>query len=321
MKIGNLKIEGIASLAPMAGITDKAFRQICRNFGAAYLTSEMVSVKGIIYNSEKTFSLMEHSEEEKPFALQLFGSDPEDFFKAVNLISNYLPDIIDINMGCPATKIVKENSGSSLMRNPEICAKIVKSVKSACNIPVTIKIRSGWDSSSINATEVAQACCEAGVDAITVHGRTKHQGYSGKVDLDVIKMVKKISSVPVIGNGDIVSVESAKKMLEYTGCDFLAIGRGAIGNPWIFSEINNWYFNNKESEKVSIQEKVRVMKLHIEKMCLFKGEYLGVRESRKHLSSYIKGIPRAADYRNLVFSSKTKKELLDICDSILLSNE
>ena len=202
MNIGKVKIEGIASLAPMAGMTDRAFREICHDFGAAYFTSEMVSVKGIIYESKKTFSLIEHGSSEKPFALQLFGSEPEDFFRAVKLLSDYLPDIdiIDINMGCPATKIVKENSGSALMKTPKRCGEIVRSVKAACDLPVTVKIRSGWE--QVNAAQVAKICAAAGADAVTVHGRTKKQGYSGKVDLEVIKAVKSAVSIPVIGNGD-----------------------------------------------------------------------------------------------------------------------
>lgn len=310
MKIGNLNINKIASLAPMAGITDKAFREICSLFGAAYFTSEMISTKGIIYKSEKTISLMSHGENERPFAVQLFGNDPKDFYNAIKLISHSLPDIIDINMGCPAKKIVKENSGSALMKTPELCGEIVKSVKEACDLPVTVKIRAGWN--SINASEVAYICEKAGADAITVHGRTKEQAYSGKNNLDVIKEVKKAVSIPVIGNGDVTSWETAKHMLDYTGCDAIAIGRGAMGNPWIFSEINN----QNSSKKIPLEEKSRVMKLHIEKICEYKGEEHGIKEMRKHLAAYIKGFPHAAELRKDLFLAESKIELIKICDSV-----
>ena len=314
MNIGNIKIKGIASLAPMAGMTDRAFREICHDFGAAYFTSEMVSVKGIIYDSKKTFSLMEHSNLEMPFALQLFGSEPQDFYDAVKIISSNLPDIIDINMGCPATKIVKENSGSALMKTPEICGEIVKSVKAACNLPVTVKIRAGW--SEISAPEVAKICAQAGADAITVHGRTKVQGYSGHADLEVIKKVKQAVSIPVIGNGDVTSAKTAKRMLEVTGCDMVAIGRGAVGSPWVFEEINRWYCTGKEDFEISVQEKSTVMKKHVEKMCNYKGETVGIKESRKHLAAYLKGFQRASELRKMVFSAQSKEELFEICDSI-----
>lgn len=314
MNIGNIKINKIASLAPMAGMTDRAFREICHDFGAAYFTSEMVSVKGIIYDSKKTFSLMEHSNLEMPFALQLFGSEPQDFYDAIKIISDKLPDIIDINMGCPATKIVKENSGSALMRIPEICGEIVKSVKAACNLPVTVKIRAGW--SEINAPEVAKICAQAGADAITVHGRTKVQGYSGHADLEVIKKVKQTVSIPVIGNGDVTSAKTAKRMLEVTGCDMVAIGRGAVGSPWVFEEINRWHSTGKEDFEISVQEKSKVMKKHVEKMCRYKGETVGIKESRKHLAAYLKGFQRASELRKMVFSAQSKEELFKICDSI-----
>ena len=312
MKIGNIEINGIASLAPMAGITDRAFREICSKFGVAYFTSEMVSVKGIIYDSKKTFSLIEHSDLEKPFALQLFGSEPKDFFDAVKIISNNLPDIIDINMGCPATKIVKENSGSALMKTPERCGEIVRSVKDACDLPVTVKIRAGWSSSSINAPEVAKICEQAGADAITVHGRTKEQGYSGSNNLDVIKKVKESVNIPVIGNGDVTSIEIAKKMLEYTNCDLIAIGRGAMGAPWLFAELNHWYDNRA----LLNYNKSEIIREHIEKLCKYKGENVGIKESRKHMAAYIKGCHHAAELRKKVFTTESKSQLLEICDLI-----
>ncbi len=314
MKIGKLKINGIAALAPMAGITDRSFREICADFGASLFTSEMVSVKGLIYESKKTFSLINRGIKEYPFAVQLFGNDPKDFYKAVKLISNFLPDIIDINMGCPATKIVKENSGSALMKTPELCGEIVYAVKQACNLPVTVKIRAGWNSESINAPEVAKICEQAGCSAITVHGRTKEQGYSGTSNLEIIKKVKESVKVPVIGNGDIISVESAEHMIAITNCDMVAIGRGAMGNPWIFSQVNNWYRKDKFTAKIPLKEKSRVMRIHINKICEYKGEKIGIKEARKHIAAYLKGFPDAAELRRQAFISANKTQLLEICD-------
>ncbi len=313
MKIGNVTIKGKASLAPMAGVTDKAFREICSLFGASYFTSEMISAKGLIYKSEKTYSLIDHSEKERPFAVQLFGNCPEDFYKGIHLLEKYMDkiDIIDINIGCPAKKIIKEKSGSALMKNPKLCGEIVKAAKKASSVPVTVKIRSGWDEKHKNAVEVAQICESSGADAITVHGRTKEQGYSGKSDLEIIKKVKKNVKIPVIGNGDIKDFETAEKMMTYTNCDMVAIGRGAMGNPWIFKEIN-------EGRKVAptISEKIQVMQMHIEKLCTYKGEGVGIKESRKHIAQYIKNIHKASEFRKMAFLAKSKEELMDLCDAL-----
>ena len=320
MKIGNVEIIGKAMLAPMAGITDRAFREICAEFGSAYFTSEMTSVKGLIYKSYKTFELLDHSEEEvskngikKPFAVQLFGNDPEDFAKAIEIIKPFKPDIIDINMGCPATKIVKENSGSALMKDPNLCYEIVKSAKAAANTPVTVKIRAGWSKNQINAPEIAKICEEGGADGITVHGRTKEQGYSGKSDMNVIKKVKESVKIPVIGNGDITCAEKAKELMDYTGCDMVAVGRGAIGNPWIFKEIND-VLDGKCYNFPDANEKMRVMREHIEKICLYRGENRGLKEARKHIVGYIKDFPGAAEVRQKIFLAKNKEELLKICE-------
>lgn len=317
MKIGNLEILGKAMLAPMAGITDRAFREICEEFGSAYFTSEMISTKGLIYGSYKTFGLLDHADKnstKKPFAVQLFGNNPEDFYKAIKIIEPQKPDIIDINMGCPATKIVKENSGSALMKNPDLCYEIVKKSKEAANVPVTVKIRSGWNKSTINAPEIAKICELAGADAITIHGRTKEQGYSGKSDPEIIKKVKESVKIPVIGNGDITSAEKARELMEYSGCDMVAVGRGAIGNPWIFKEINCILDKKIPYTPPSPTEKMRVMKEHIEKICLYKGEERGLKEARKHIAGYIKDFPGAAEMRKNIFLTKTKKELLKICE-------
>ena len=313
MKIGNIEINKFASLAPMAGVTDRAFREICSLFGVAYFTSEMISAKGLIYNSQKTFRMLERSEMESPFAIQLFGSEPEDFKKAVYLLSESKPDIIDINMGCPATKIVKENSGSALMKDPKLCGEIVKAAVSESKVPVTVKIRSGWNKNNINAVEVAKICEYNGASCVTVHGRTKEQGYSGSSDLEVIKSVKSAVSIPVIGNGDIVDAITAKKMMEYTNCDMVAVGRGAMGNPWIFSEINSAFNDEILFIEPTLPERAEIMKLHIEKLCGYKGENVGIKEARKHIACYIKGIDGAANFRKLAFETKTKEELISLC--------
>ncbi len=318
-KIGNINLNGVATLAPMAGITDRAFREVCSEFGVSCFTSEMVSTKGIIYNSKKTFFLINHSNLEKPFAVQLFGSAPDDFYKSTEIVlKNYNNiEIIDINMGCPAPKIIKENAGSALMKTPELCGEIVYSVKKSINnicefnMPVTVKIRAGWSSNKLNAPEVAKVCEQAGANLITVHGRTREQLYSGKNDLDIIKKVKEAIKIPVAGNGDVDSFESAQNMISYTNCDLVAIGRAAIGNPWIFSQINN--LSNKI---ISFEEKSRVMKLHINKLCEYKTETTGVKEARKHISAYLKNFPNACEMRKKVFNTKTKSELLEICDLI-----
>ena len=316
MKIGNIEINKFASLAPMAGVTDRAFREICSLFGVAYFTSEMISAKGLIYNSQKTFRMLERSEMESPFAIQLFGSEPEDFKKAVYLLSESKPDIIDINMGCPATKIVKENSGSALMKNPKLCGEIVKAAVSESKVPVTVKIRSGWNKNNINAVEVAKICEYNGASCVTVHGRTKEQGYSGISDLEVIKSVKDSVKIPVIGNGDVIDGNSAKRMKEYTGCDMIAVGRGAMGNPWIFSEINSMFSSENLFIKPTLYERAEIMKLHIEKLCEYKGENVGIKEARKHIACYIKGIDGAANFRKLAFETKTKEELISLCDKL-----
>ena len=316
MKIGNIEINKFASLAPMAGVTDRAFREICSLFGVAYFTSEMISAKGLIYNSQKTFRMLERSEMESPFAIQLFGSEPEDFKKAVYLLSESKPDIIDINMGCPATKIVKENSGSALMKNPKLCGEIVKAAVSESKVPVTVKIRSGWNKNNINAVKVAKICEYNGASSITVHGRTKEQGYSGISDLEVIKSVKDSVKIPVIGNGDVIDGNSAKRMKEYTGCDMIAVGRGAMGNPWIFSEINSAFNDEILFIEPTLSERAEIMKLHIEKLCGYKGESVGLKEARKHIACYIKGIDGAANFRKLAFETKTKEELISLCDKL-----
>ena len=313
MYIGNVKIDSTASLAPMAGITDKAFREICSLFGSSYTTSEMISTKGIIYSDRKTLDLADNTNLNKPFAIQLFGSYPNDFYEAVKIILKFNPDIIDINMGCPAPKIIKSGSGSALMQNPKLCGKIVKAVKNACNIPVTVKIRAGFNNKNINAVEVAKECELNGADAITIHPRTRDQMYSGKADLDIIKDVVSAVNIPVIGNGDITNYNQAKFMMDYTKCSMVAVGRGALGNPWIFRDINY----HKNFSTPTIKERIDIMKLHFNKMIQYKGISRAVKESRKHLSWYTKGLNNAASIRKDIFNIKNLNDFDNICKNII----
>ncbi len=313
MKIGNVNIDGYAALAPMAGVADRAFRELCMEFGACYCVSEMVSSKGISYNSEKSAQLMELSEREHPCAVQIFGNEPHTMADAARFALRYKPEIIDINMGCPAPKISGNGSGAALMKDPALCGEIVRSVVESVDIPVTVKIRKGFDDENINAVEVATICEQNGASAVTVHGRTRAQYYSGKVDLDIIKDVKSALSIPVIGNGDILSGEDAQRMLEYTGCDLVMVGRGALGNPWIFKN-NNAYFNSDKQYTPTFEEKMQVMKKHIESLCENKGEYIGMREARAHIPHYLKGFSGAAKMRNDACKVSTIKDLYVLID-------
>lgn len=316
MYIGKVKIEGTAALAPMAGITDRAFREICSSFGSAYSVSEMISVKGIIYNDKKTLNLVNRTRDDKPFAIQLFGREPEDFLKAYETISKLNHDILDINMGCPAPKITKSGSGSALMLEPKLCGQIVKAIKKVSKVPVTVKIRIGFDNKHITALEVAKECEFSGANAITVHGRTREQMYSGKSDLDVIKSVCEQIKIPVIGNGDITNYDDAKHMMEYTGCKMVAVGRSALGNPWIFKNINN----HDEFSAPTNAEKVETIKAHAYKLIEHKGEERALKEFRKHMSWYTKGLSGAATIRKEIFEMKNINDLNTICDKILNIN-
>lgn len=312
MKIGNVEIKGMAALAPMAGVTDRAFRELCVSFGSAYVVGEMVSAKGISFNSERSKELMLLSDEERPAAVQLFGSEPQTVAAAAVTAMEYKPDIIDINMGCPAPKISGNGAGSALMKNPDLCGEIVEAVRRAVDIPVTVKIRKGWDDKSVNAVEVARICEQAGASAITVHGRTREQFYSGKADLGIIAEVKKAVNIPVIGNGDITDANTAAQMLEKTNCDMIMIGRGALGNPWIFREINAWLNDLRPMFPPSPSEKVTVILRHIKAMCDYKGEEIAMREARKHVGWYMKGFKNAAELRREAGYLKTYDELIEL---------
>ncbi len=316
MKIGNVEISGYAALAPMAGVTDRAFRELCAGFGAAMVTGEMVSSKGLVYDSDKSRELLVLSENERPAAVQLFGNEPETMAQAAVIAMEYSPDIIDINMGCPAPKIASNGCGSALMKDPELCGRIVSAVKGAVSVPVTVKIRKGWDKNSVNAVEVAKICEEAGADAITVHGRTREQQYMPSADWEIIRQVKKSVKVPVIGNGDITSAELAAAMIEQTGCDMVMVGRGALGNPWIFREISMLLGHDRPSLPVSTAERISVLLKHVSKMCEYKGEAVAMREARKHAAWYFKGVRGAAALRRKAVELETFEDLITLCREI-----
>lgn len=298
MKIGNVEITGNAGLAPMAGVADRAFREICTGFGATYIVTEMVSSKGISYNSAKSAQLMVVENSDCPAAVQLFGDEPDTLAYAAKFALKYSPDIIDINMGCPAPKISGNGSGCALMKTPKLCGEIVAAVKAAVDIPVTVKFRKGWDEENINALEVAKYCEDNGADAITIHGRTRQQFYSGKADWEIIARVKEEVNIPVIGNGDVVDAKSAAALYEMTNCDYIMVGRGALGNPWIFRQINAWFGRDTFIVQPTIDERLSVMYKHIELACKYKGERIGIREARKHIGWYLKGFHGAAAFRN-----------------------
>lgn len=316
MKIGNVEINGYAALAPMAGVADRAFRELCCGFGAAYAVGEMVSAKGLSYNSEKSFELLELSDKERPAAVQLFGYEPDVMARAAELAMRFKPDIIDINMGCPAPKIAGNHSGAALMKDPELCGEIVRAVCSAVDVPVTVKIRKGWDKNSVNAVEVALVCENAGASAVTVHGRTREQQYMPSADWDIIRDVKKAVSIPVIGNGDIVTAEDAARMYEHTNCDLVMVGRGALGNPWLFREINSLLGYDRPSLPVSNAERITVLLRHIRMLCEYKGEDVGMREARKHSAWYFKGMRDAASLRRKAGTLKTFDDLIELCKMI-----
>lgn len=305
----------------MAGVADRAFRELCTSYGASYVISEMVSSKGLTMQDKKSKELLFLSEDERPAGAQIFGDNPEIMAEAALKTLSFNPDFIDINMGCPAPKIAGNGGGSALLKNPPLISEIVESVVKVSPIPVTVKIRIGWDSETINAVEVAKRIEAAGADALTVHGRTRTQMYAPPVFLDEIANVKKAISIPVIGNGDIVDGKSAKRMLEETGCDFLMVGRGALGKPWVFSEINSYFENGTVADEPDIAERMRVMTEHIELICKYKGERVGMREARKHAAWYIKGIRGAAAFRQEVGTLSDMEQLHELARRVIACAE
>lgn len=298
MKIGNVEIKGYAALAPMAGVADTAFRTICRRFGACYVVGEMASSKGLCMSDRRTAELLSVTQAERPMAVQIFGDDPQIMAKAAKIAAKFEPDIIDINMGCPAPKVAMNGGGSALMKDPLLAGRIIEQVVKAADMPVTVKIRKGWDDNSVNAVEVAHIAEECGAAAITVHGRTREQRYRPPADLDIIRKVKQAVKIPVIGNGDIFTPQAAKKMYDETGVDLVMIGRGALGAPWIFSQIDQYLKTGLVPPAPDVASRMEVMLNHVHLICECKGEYCGMKEARKHAAWYMKGLEGASSLRN-----------------------
>lgn len=321
MKIGHLELENNVFLAPMAGVTDLPFRILCKEMGCGLVYSEMVSAKGILYDNKNTTELLEIDPKERPVAVQLFGSDPEILGAMAKKIEPYPIDIIDVNMGCPAPKIVKNGEGSCLMKTPELVGKIVKSLVESQSKPVTIKFRKGFDDDHINAVEIAKIAEANGASAVAVHGRTREQYYSGKADWDIIKQVKAVVNIPVIGNGDVFTPQDAKNLLEYTGCDAIMVGRGAQGNPWIFKRILHYLHTGEILPEPTAEERVEKALRHAEMLIDYKGEYIGIREMRKHMAWYMKGLPGAAELRGKLNYAENRAELEALLRGYLASHK
>ena len=322
-KIGNVLIDNRVVLAPMAGVCDSAFRTIIKSMGCGLIEAEMVSDKAIVYGSNKTKNMLYMTDYERPISQQIFGSDVESFKIAAKYIyDNMRPDIIDINMGCPVPKVaISAQAGSALLKDPDKVYEIVKAVVDTVPIPVTVKIRSGWDSDNINAVEIAKIVEKAGASAITVHPRTRAQGYSGNADWNIIKQVKEAVSIPVIGNGDIKSCYDAKRMMDETGCDAIMIGRGVLGNPWLIKECIDYLEKGIEPTEVTIDEKIDMLKRHAELLIKTKSEKVAMLEMRTHAAYYIKGLPNSTDMKNKIFQMKTKEELFELLDEYMKSLE
>lgn len=317
LQIGNIKLKNNVVLAPMAGITDLPFRLLCIEQGVGLVYTELISAKGLFYNSNKTKDLLKTDNREKPSSVQIFGSDPKIMGEIAKELNRYDFEILDINMGCPAPKITKNGEGSALMKEPKLVNDIITEVVKNSNKPVTFKIRKGWDDNNVNAVEIAKIGENCGASAVAVHGRTREEFYSGVADYDIIRDVKNAVSIPVIGNGDIVDYKTAKYMLDYTGCDGIMIGRGAQGNPFIFNEVVTYLESGEVLQRPSKHEILDMALRHTSDLIDFKGEHIGIRESRKHLGWYIKGLKNASVAKNLINKAQNYEELKGIIEEFL----
>ena len=312
MQIGEIKLAAPLALAPMAGITDLPFRLICRRLGCGMTVSEMVSAKGLLYKNVKTTEMLRIDDGERPTAIQLFGSVPEELAEAARMVEASGADMIDFNMGCPVPKIVNNGEGSALMKQPQLAHDILAAMVKAVKIPVTVKFRAGWDDSSRNAVEIAKAVEAAGVSAVAVHGRTRQQFYEGKADWGIIAEVKQAVKVPVFGNGDIFTVDDGLRMLAETGVDGLMIGRGADGNPWIFRELAAVLRGEERPAAPSLQERLAQAAEHLDMLIDYKGEHISVKEMRRHISAYLKGLPHAAEFRGRFHKVDTREQFMEL---------
>lgn len=310
MKIGNVQLDNEVFLSPMAGVTDLPFRTICKEKGCGMLYTEMINAKALCYDDENTKKMLKMEKDEHPVAVQIFGSDPDFMGKAASIMNQYPNEILDINMGCPAPKVVKNGDGSALMRNPKLAAEVLSAVVKNSEKPVTLKIRKGWDDDCINAVEIAKIAEECGISALAIHGRTREQFYSGKADWDIISEIKQAINISVIGNGDVFEVQDAVNMLEKTKCDAIMIGRGSQGNPWIFKRINHYMKTGEVLPEPTLEEKITTAIRHMNLAVAEHGDYVAVREMRKHIGWYLKGLKNSAKYRDQINKITDYKEVI-----------